>query len=72
MRIIGQNFMDIPYDQVLICVDDERILCRPLSRVNDSVFALGEYESNKRTVEVFEKIIKAGQDKCPVFRMPEE
>lgn len=83
MRVISQTFIDFPYDKIAIFVDDNKVCCRPINDMAGRYYLLGEYESNKRAVEVFRDINKAfyntplmDGDGCfynqTTFVMPEE
>lgn len=58
MRIISQNLMDVPYDQIVVMVDDNKVICRPVSNMEGRYYLLGNYQSNERAVEIFHEINK--------------
>lgn len=57
MRIISQSLIDFPYEQIIVEVDENRVLCRMCSQPN-ARYQLGEYKDNERAVEVFNRINK--------------
>lgn len=57
MRIISQSLMDFPYDQIIVEVDENRVMCK-LCGQSGVKYQLGEYKSNERAVEVFDEINK--------------
>lgn len=78
MRIISQIKEDIPYEHVVVFVDDNFVKWRPIPDIDKKSYALGEYVDNERALEVFSEIHNhfenyAG-DVYPltVFIMPEE
>lgn len=83
MRVISQAFMDFPYEQIVIFVDDNKVCCRVVSDMNGRYYLLGEYEINERAQEVFKNIYTDYEElalmedgKClyntPCFIMPEK
>ena len=58
MRIISQNLVDFPYEQISVAVDDNRVICRPVNDMGGRYYALGIYRDCKRAKEVFFEIIK--------------
>lgn len=59
MRIISQNFMDFPYEQIVVFVDENRVGCRPVNDMNGRYYTLGIYRNEKRAKDVFNAINKA-------------
>lgn len=79
MRIISQLKDDFPYDKIVVYVNDNIILCRPIPAHGEKCYMLGEYVDNERAVEVFNEINdyynNYSTDGCypnAVFIMPEE
>lgn len=77
MRIISQNYEDIPYLNIVVYVDDNEVMYRPIPDFEKRAYILGEYESERRAMEVFAKINHhfdnySPEDTYPntVFRMP--
>lgn len=58
MRVISQTFMDFPYEQIVVFVDDNRVCCRPVNDMSGRYYLLGEYKTNERAKEVFRNIHK--------------
>lgn len=56
MRIISQNGMDFPYEQIVVFIDENKVACLPVSNMGGRYYLLGEYESCERAAEVFNKI----------------
>lgn len=83
MRIISQNLMDFPYEQIVVAVDDNRVICRPVNAMGGRYYTLGVYRDVERAEEVFNAIMKH-HDETPLmedgntlyntasFTMPEE
>ena len=59
MRIISQNLMDFPYEQIVVSVDNNKVFCKPVNKMDGRYYLLGEYENNERAVQVFNEINKA-------------
>lgn len=55
MRIISQELVDFPHEQIFIGIDENRVMCKLCSQPN-AKYLLGEYESNERAIEVFHEI----------------
>lgn len=55
MRIISQNFSSFPFEQIIVEVDDNSIMCR-LCAVPEKRYCLGRYKDCERAKEVFEKL----------------
>lgn len=56
MRIISQNLMDFPYEQIVVAVDDNRVICWPVSNMGGRYYLLGKYNVCDRAREVFNSI----------------
>lgn len=77
MRIISQIKEDFPYDKIVVYVNDNMILCRPIPDYEEKSYILGEYVDNERAMEVFDVIHIANKSykrgmADPSFKMPEE
>lgn len=83
MRVISQTFMDFPYEQIVVFVDDNRVCCRPVNDMSGRYYLLGEYKTNERAQEIFKNLHKDYEEiplmedgKClyntQCFIMPEE
>lgn len=83
MRVISQTFMDFPYEQIVVFVDDNKVSCRIVNDMNGRYYLLGEYKTNERAQEVFKNIHEDYEElalmedgKClyntPCFIMPEK
>ena len=73
MRIISQSLMDIPYDQIIVELDDDKIYAIPISS-SIGMRLLGKYGTEERAQEVFEQIHKCYKSLTTdsmVFIMPE-
>lgn len=57
MRIISQNFASFPFEQIIVEVDDNSIMCR-LCAVPEQRYCLGRYKDCKRAEEVFLELDK--------------
>lgn len=53
MRIISKTGMDFPYEQIVVMIDDNKVLCKPISNMSGREYLLGEYLSHERAVEIF-------------------
>ena len=56
MRIIRQNKMDFPYEQIVVAVDDNKVICKPVSNMDGRYYLLGKYNGCDRAGEVFNSI----------------
>lgn len=56
MRIISQNLMDFPYGQIVVAVDDNKVICRPVNDMGGRYYTLGIYRDEERAEEVFNAI----------------
>lgn len=80
MRIISQNFSSFPFEQIIVEVDDNSIMCR-LCAVPGKRYCLGAYKDCERAKEVFKELDKYYSDlpyrentfhNLSSFVMPEE
>ena len=46
MRIISQNLMDFPYEQIVVAVDDNRVICWPVSNMGGRYYFCLLYTSD--------------------------
>lgn len=77
MRIISQNLMDFPYGQIVVAVDDNKVICRPVNEMGGRYYTLGIYRDEERAEEVFCEIIEhfeniVNKGRYDSFRMPED
>ena len=75
MRIISQLEMDFPYEQIVVIVNENRVICRPISDMGGRYYLLGHYYTEERAQEVFKEIqrtYKTCDINFIVYVMPEE
>lgn len=56
MRIISQTKRDYPYEHIVVGVEENRVVCRPVIDLYGRDHTLGIYDSHERAKEVFESI----------------
>lgn len=56
MRIISQNLMDFPYEQIVVAIDDNKVICRPVNDMGGRYYTLGVYRDEERAEEVLGEI----------------
>ena len=56
MRIISQNGYDFPYEQIVVIVNENRVICRPISDMGGRYYLLGHYDTEERAQEVFREL----------------
>lgn len=56
MRIISQTKRDYPYEHIVVSLEENRVVCRPINDLYGRDCTLGIYDSYERANEVFESI----------------
>lgn len=56
MRIISQTGMDFPYEQIVVMVDENKVVCKPINDMNGKSYVLGVYKDCEAATETFNEI----------------